>query len=230
MTENLNHLAQFTTRISQTIIATSRLFIVRASLWIMGSVWGCGLIAFVFAATGVFTINGATAQFVMEGIGMQPTIHNGDMLQVIPFNPGDKLQRGDIITLHVPKTPKEEPPLVRRIIGLPGERVEIRDTKMYINGTELNEPYIAEPCESSRCPNRVWQLGSDEYFVMGDNRNHSSDSRAFGPIPATEIIAKVLLGANSISSPLNSTVTAIVATNNAVSTLISATETARAAP
>src|SRR4051812_44494597 len=97
MTRNLNHLAQFTTRILQTMIATSRLSIVRASLWIMGSVWGCGLIAFVFAATGLLVINATTAQFVMQGPSMQPTIYTGDALQISQFKPGDKLERGEII-------------------------------------------------------------------------------------------------------------------------------------
>lgn len=237
MRSPIKNFAQFVTRTLQALIFLAHLQIVRASLWLVGSVSACGLMVFVLAVSGALIINGTTPKFVVEGPSMQPLFHTGDVLELEPFKPTEKLQRGEIIIFHVPGQPPDEPAYVKRVIGLPGERVEMRNTKVYINGSELDEPYIAEPCEPSRCPDKTWQLLSDEYFVLGDNRNHSSDSRAFGIVAAKYIIAKVL----SVEQPANniiggnedavhSTVTAIVATNNAVATFISATATAAASP
>jgi signal peptidase I len=65
---------------------------------------------------------------------------------------------------------------------------------VYVNGEQLNEPYINEPCTRASCADRVWPtLAEDEYFVMGDNRNHSSDSRSFGPVKREFIVGEALL-------------------------------------
>lgn len=139
-------------------------------------------------------VNLATVRFIVEGPSMQPNFHTGQVLVVsrlnYMFNPP---QRGEIVIFNAPGQPPEEPPYIKRVIGLPGETVEIRDTKVYVNGQELFEPYINEPCESGRCVNRTWTLEADEYFVMGDNRNHSSDSRAFGAVKRERIIGEALI-------------------------------------
>jgi signal peptidase I len=101
--------------------------------------------------------------------------------------------RGDIVVFTPPNVPQEDPPLIKRLIGLPGETVEFRDTYVYINGVKLDEPYINEPCTAGSCPNQLWTLGADEYFFMGDNRNHSHDSRAFGPIKRSAIMGRAIL-------------------------------------
>jgi signal peptidase I len=139
-------------------------------------------------------VNLATVRFIVEGPSMQPTFHTGQVLMISRVNylfatP----QRGQVIVFNAPGQPFDEPPYIKRVIGLPGETVEIRDTKVYVNGRELYEPYINEPCEASRCPNRTWQLGEDEYFFMGDNRNHSSDSRAFGVVKRERVIGEALI-------------------------------------
>jgi len=82
--------------------------------------------------------------------------------------------------------------VVKRIIGLPGETVEIKNNKIYINESELNEYYINEPMKNNE--DNKWELSQDEYFVCGDNRNYSIDSRKHGPIKDNEIIAKVICG------------------------------------
>lgn len=139
-------------------------------------------------------VNLATVRFIVEGPSMQPTFHTGQVLVVSRLNyMFGSPQRGEIIIFNAPGTPPDEPPYIKRVIGLPGETVEIRDTKVYINGQELYEPYINEPCEASRCPNRTWTLGADEYFMMGDNRNHSSDSRAFGAVKRERVIGEALV-------------------------------------
>jgi signal peptidase I len=78
------------------------------------------------------------------------------------------------------------------VIGLPGDTVEIRDKRVYVNGRELNETYINGDCVS-RCNNLEQKLESDEFFVMGDNRDHSRDSRAFGPIKRSTVIGEALV-------------------------------------
>jgi signal peptidase I len=102
-------------------------------------------------------------------------------------------QRGEIIVFESPDQPGIDPPLIKRVIGLPGETVEIRDLQVHINGQPLDEPYINEPCSASRCPDKIWQLGPDQFFVMGDNRNHSRDSRSFGPIEHAHVIGEALV-------------------------------------
>jgi signal peptidase I len=123
---------------------------------------------------------------------MQPNFHTGQFLIVSRVNYllGEP-QRGDIVVFQYPLNPQED--YIKRVIGLPGETVEIRETLVYVNGALLDEPYINEPCTPTHCADRVWELTTDEYFVMGDNRNHSSDSRAFGAVPQRLIIGEALI-------------------------------------
>jgi len=139
-------------------------------------------------------VNLASVRFIVEGPSMQPNFHTGEFLIVgrVNYLFGDP-QRGDIIVFHPPGKPADEPPYIKRVIGLPGETVEIRDTQVYVNGVELNEPYINEPCLPTRCTDEAWELGPDEYFMMGDNRNHSSDSRVFGPVNRSSIIGEAVI-------------------------------------
>jgi signal peptidase I len=139
-------------------------------------------------------VNLATVRFIVEGPSMQPNFKTGQVLVVSRVNYlVDNPQRGDIIVFNPPDVPPDEPPYIKRVIGIPGDTVEIRDTKVYVNGEQLNEPYINEPCTSGSCPNKSWTLGPDEYFMMGDNRNHSRDSRAFGAVKRERIIGEALI-------------------------------------
>ena len=109
-------------------------------------------------------------------------------------------QRGDIIIMRDPYDPSKD--FIKRVIGVPGDRVLIRGGQTFINGRLLEEPYVnpAEPwtinadwpTTPSSNPDGTL-LGSDEYFVMGDNRNHSSDSRMFGQIKRNQIEARAWL-------------------------------------
>ncbi len=114
---------------------------------------------------------------------MLPTIQDGDLLTIEEI-PAAQLQRGDLIVFKI----DEKRQYLKRLIGLPGETVEIRDGKVYINGKVLDEPYIKGPAEGNSPP---LILGSDRYFVLGDNRPNSSDSRAFGPIKGESILGRV---------------------------------------
>lgn len=141
-------------------------------------------------------VNLASVRFIVEGPSMQPTFHTGQVLVVSRVNYllGDP-HRGDIVVFNPPnQSSPDDPPYIKRVIGLPGDTVEIRNTKVYINGVELDEPYINEPCDSSHCQDNTWTLGPDQYFMMGDNRNHSSDSRGFQtPVTRERIIGEALV-------------------------------------
>lgn len=133
-------------------------------------------------------------RFLVAGPSMQPTFHDDQRLLTspIPYLLADP-QRGHVITFHSPMLNSGGLPLIKRIVGLPGETIEYRDQQLYINGELMPEPYINEACSPAHCPDERWWVGPDQYFVMGDNRNHSNDSRAFGPILRESIIGEALL-------------------------------------
>ena len=82
--------------------------------------------------------------------------------------------------------------LIKRVVGLPGETVELRNQDIFVNGEMLEESYIKEACRITRCADQSWRLGQNEYFMMGDNRNNSRDSRRFGPVPLQKIVGQVI--------------------------------------
>lgn len=123
---------------------------------------------------------------------MEDTIHPGD--RIIGLRPAylfDDPKRGDIIIFKYPDD--EEQTFIKRIIGLPGETVQVVDGKVYIDGSSapLEEDYLKEKMEGDFGP---YQVPEDSYFVMGDNRNHSLDSRYWENhfVTADEIIGKAL--------------------------------------
>lgn len=142
-------------------------------------------------AAAYILINLISARYQVQGPSMYPNFADHEVLFVsrLHYLLG-KPERLDIVVFHFPDNPQDD--YIKRIIGLPGEIVELRHTQVYINGRALDEPYLYEACLPGRCPDRLWVLGPDEFFVMGDNRNESSDSRAFGPIRRKFIVGEVL--------------------------------------
>jgi signal peptidase I len=128
----------------------------------------------------------ALRAYWVQQVSMLPTLHEGQML-LIEEVPVAQLPRGDILVVQPPG--RQAVPILKRLIGLPGETVEIRKDKVYINGKELDEPYIKIPGGRDYAQAT---LGSDEYFVLGDNRPNSSDSRHFGPISGASILGRVM--------------------------------------
>jgi signal peptidase I len=137
-------------------------------------------------------VNLATVRFVVDGPSMEPSFYNGQFLIVsrVSYLVSDP-QRGDVVVFHYPRNTEED--YIKRVIGLPGDTVEIRDTEVYVNGQQLEEPYINEPCRPERCRDSVWELGPDEFFVMGDNRNRSQDSRDFSAVPREFVVGQVFV-------------------------------------
>jgi signal peptidase I len=109
--------------------------------------------------------------------------------------------RGDIVVFDPPETWSAGGgvPFIKRVIGLPGDRVELRDGKVYVNGTQLDEPYIFEQNGISQTTEPAiggqteWLVPSNELLVMGDHRQDSADSRTFGPIEVGHVIGRAWL-------------------------------------
>ncbi len=122
------------------------------------------------------------------GKSMEPSFKEGDRIFI--SKDVEKLERGDIVTYRYPKD--EAQSFIHRIIGLPGEEIEIREGKVYINGKHLEELHVkAENTIYSQKLERV-KVPEGSYFVMGDNRDHSNDSRFWGALPKRYIYGKYL--------------------------------------
>lgn len=137
-------------------------------------------------------VNLATARFVVEGDSMQPNFATGQFLIVsrVHYLLGQP-QRGDVVVFHFPQNPQND--FIKRVIGLPGDVVELRDQQVYVNDALLTEPYIQEACTAMSCPDERWVIDPGSYFVMGDNRNRSRDSRAFGPVSQEFLVGEALI-------------------------------------
>lgn len=138
-------------------------------------------------------------------VSMNPTLKEGDILLLVKRA---ELKRGDIVSFRsiykiTEKDVKElnflqrifnkagdSKNFVKRVIGLPGDLLEIRDGKVYINGEELQEPYVSSPINTGDVPEQ--RVPENAYFLMGDNRAQSLDSRAFGFVKKEDILGKVI--------------------------------------
>lgn len=128
------------------------------------------------------------------GQSMEPNLHTDQRLVVekLSYNrylrqylgmPGPR--RGDVVVIHLHAQSDEL--LIKRVIGLPGDIVEIRDGRVFVNGDALAEPYVADVTNGSYGPTTIPPLN---IFVLGDNRNFSNDSRSFGTIPLKDVIGR----------------------------------------
>jgi signal peptidase I len=137
-------------------------------------------------------VNLSSARYMVQGQSMFPNFDDNQVLYVSRLNYMlGQPERMDIVVFHYPLDLAED--YIKRVIGVPGDVVELRDTQVYVNAVPLDEPYINEACAPTSCRDNVWNLGPDEFFVMGDNRNHSSDSRVFGPVKRELLVGEVLV-------------------------------------
>jgi signal peptidase I len=179
----------------------------RSPLWDIVETLVLALLIFV-------AVRSVVLNFRVDGSSMEPSLHNGEMLLVnrqvythfdansllsaipaIGQQVGDQWylfhppQRGDIVIFEPPQPHSE--PYIKRIIGLPGETVSIHDGGVYIDGKRLDEPYLNSLTLSQGITTgQPHVVEPDHVFVLGDNRNNSSDSRRFGSVPISNIIGK----------------------------------------
>jgi len=136
--------------------------------------------------------------FLVKGASMEPNFHDGNYLIIdeLSYRVREP-KRGEVIVFHYPRDPKQF--FIKRIVGLPNERVEIKNQEVKIynqenpNGQKLDEKYLNG--EIITKGSLTEQLGPDEYFVLGDNRQASSDSRIWGSLPTENIVGRTLIRA-----------------------------------
>ena len=129
--------------------------------------------------------------YTVDGESMSPTFSVNDwvLVSMVPTSISSPA-RGDMLVFYSPINANEK--LLKRIIGLPHETIVLQDGQLYIDGERLIEQYTTIGCADVDCDNRIWQLAENEYFLMGDNRDISIDSRSFGAISREHIVGKVI--------------------------------------
>ncbi len=148
------------------------------------------VLAVVLIAVGVFFLLRVTVQsFVVVGSSMEPSLEDGQRLLVnkVVYHLREP-QRGEIIVFHQPNGGRVD--LIKRIIALPGDIVEIKEGAVYINDSAIDEPYIKAAPSYTMAEE---EIPEGEYFVLGDNRNNSNDSHSWGELPQQNIIGKAWL-------------------------------------
>ena len=167
--------------------------------------------AIVLALVVFLVIQTGVRNFKVEGSSMLPTLEGGQYLlvnklvyfrmdtvrlsRIVPFWKVEESnewfalgppQRGEVIVFNYPRDPTKD--FVKRVIGLPGERIKVESGEVFIDSVQLEEPYLASR-DTSRARELV--LGETEYYVMGDNRRGSNDSRNWGPVDVELVLGKV---------------------------------------
>lgn len=159
----------------------------------------------------VLVLQASIQNYRVDGSSMDPRLVNGDRVlankavymeidaaRVARFIPGIEAEEGkrwhpfglptysDVIVFRSPNDPSEN--FVKRIIGMPGDRVRFQQGTVFVNGVPLEEPYVEHPSSETR---NALTVPEDSYFVLGDNRNQSDDSRNWGAVPRDHVIGKV---------------------------------------
>jgi signal peptidase I len=128
--------------------------------------------------------------YIVDGASMDPTFKSGEVgvLSKITYELGNP-KRGDVVVVKYPGDP-EHKRYVKRVIGMPGEVITVQIGGVFINNKSLAESYLGQTVATVK--DGTWKLGKDEYFLMGDNRLNSNDSRYFGPVEKRFIIGKTV--------------------------------------
>ena len=128
----------------------------------------------------------------LQGTAMLPNFKEGQRLKVKRFDRFEKpdVKRGDVVVFLFPDDPSKS--YIKRLIGLSGDTVEIREGKVIVNGQELDEPYVDSRLDQSHRSQQPIYVKPNYYYVLGDNRDNSSDSRIWGLVPERYVYAKVI--------------------------------------
>jgi signal peptidase I len=148
-----------------------------------------------------FVIQNFVAQpFQVKGSSMERTFEDGDYVLVDRLTPlWSPYARGQVVVFHPPETVIDRSePFIKRVIGLGGDTVEVKDGQVFVNGVALDEPYLyrdesgaIEPTDAGG--ESSWVVPPGDLFVMGDHRQASEDSRVFGPIPVSSVVGREML-------------------------------------
>ena len=142
----------------------------------------------IIAGLLFLAVNLVTARIRVDGSSMEPSLHDGEFIVInrLAYRWADP-ERGEIIVFRHPKDPDRR--FIKRIIGLPGDVVMVQGGQVLVNGNQIDEPYIAAN------PNYAgsWTVEDGTVFVLGDNRNNSSDSQSWGNLNFDEIIGKAVV-------------------------------------
>lgn len=171
--------------------------------------------ALVLAVVVFLLLQATVRNFKVDGRSMDPTLEHGQFLlvnrllylridmdrlsKIVPFWESEdqssryairEPKRSDIVVFEFPDANPQNPrkDFVKRIVGLPGELIEMRDGRVIVDGAVLEEPYLTETDRSNKAE---YRLKEGEYYVLGDNRNQSNDSRSWGPVPEANLRGKV---------------------------------------
>jgi len=169
----------------------------------------------------------SVAPYALPTASMEPTIHSGDRILVLKHFLLGRVERGDLLTLIYPPDPRQT--FVKRVVGLPGDRIRIVDKQLYVNGKAVSEPYVehvtadtvpyrddfpggepnmplmapaARMLQENRCGGEI-VVPAGNYFVLGDNRDESLDSRYWGFVPAVNLIGRPVYIYSGHTGPLN---------------------------
>jgi signal peptidase I len=142
----------------------------------------------VLAAVLFLGINAISSRIRVDSFSMEPTLFKGDYVVVnkLSYKIGSP-ERGDIVVFRYPPSPDEQ--YIKRVVGLPGDRIHISDGEVFVNDDLLIEPYLGVSTKSGG----DWVVPEDSLFVMGDNRNNSSDSRVWGMVPFDNLVGKAFV-------------------------------------
>ncbi len=141
----------------------------------------------VLALVLYLLIDSVVARVRVEKVSMLPTVHPGEFVLVnkLAYRFGE-IEHGDIVVFHYPMDPNDD--YIKRVIGVPGDLVETKDGLVRVNGAAWDEPYISAPPAYSG----NWTVPENSLFVLGDNRNQSSDSHTWGFVPTSNIVGKAI--------------------------------------
>lgn len=156
-----------------------------------GFIWffDIGRVVILIAITAVVFYYTTGQFFVVSGISMDPNLTDGEWLAISKINHYLRdVKRGEIVVFHFPGTDSDKH--IKRIIGLPGDKVEVKKGQVFINDQELYEGYLEKDKKTEG--DVSLRLEQGEYFVLGDNRDHSNDSRFWGALPEEEIIGQAV--------------------------------------
>src|SRR5436305_2788683 len=128
----------------------------------------------------------------VEGGSMEPGLEDQERIFINKLAYRlEAIERGDVIVFRYPRDTRKN--FIKRVIGLPGDRVRVGDGHVYLNGHLLPEPYVPEEYLDSRSYSE-FRVPTDSYYVLGDHRSMSNDSREFGPVPLCYIYGKAVFG------------------------------------